>query len=215
MSDRSREIVREVLRRRPESRADALGIDLSKDEPAQHFQWLVASLLFSARISADQAERAAKALFDQGWTTPEKMAATSWEERVKVLNANGYARYDESTSRYLGEGLALLRERWGNDLRNLREEAGRKPAKERELLKEFKGIGDVGADIYLREAQLAWEENHPFADRRAQAAAEALGLDPAPERLAELAGKRDLPRLLDALVWIDLNDEAEAVKAAV
>ena len=48
----------------------------------------------------------------------------------------------------------MLLNRCGGDLRNLREEAGCKPDKERKLLKEFKGIGDVGVGIFFREAQV-------------------------------------------------------------
>jgi hypothetical protein len=39
--------------------------------------------------------------------------------------------------------------------------------RECKLLKEFKGIGDVGANIFCREAQIAWDELYPFADRKA------------------------------------------------
>jgi hypothetical protein len=54
--------------------------------------WLfVASILFSARIGADQAAEAARAFAEVGWTTAEKLAGTSWQERVRVLNQLGYA----------------------------------------------------------------------------------------------------------------------------
>jgi hypothetical protein len=50
----------------------------------------------------------------------------------------------------------MVVEKYGGDLRNLRKSAapgGRPdPARERKLLKEFKGIGDVGANIFFREA---------------------------------------------------------------
>jgi len=73
---------------------------------------------------------------------------------VRVLNRAGYARYDESTSRMLGDTCALLLERYRGDLRKLREEAGHDPQRERALLKEFKGLGDVGVDIFSREGRL-------------------------------------------------------------
>ena len=38
------------------------------------------------------------------------------------------------------------------------------------------GVGDVGADIFLREVQVAWTEVAPFADERALGAARDLGL---------------------------------------
>lgn len=214
MSDRARSLAQEVLRRHPRSRADALGLDLSANTPSPLFQWLIASLLFSARISADQAESAARALFEQGWRTADAMSATSWEQRVKVLNRAGYARYDESTSRYIGDATERLLDLYDGDLRALRDEAERDPAAIRAALKAFKGIGDVGADIFLREAQLAWPELAPFADARALEAAGKLGLPTDPERLCALVAPRDRPRLLDALSRPDLAAKAEAIRGA-
>lgn len=77
------------------------------------------------------------------------MAATTWEKRVKVLNSSGYARYDESTARYIADTTSLLVEKYDGDLRKLREEAEQSPQQERELLKQFKGIGDVGVNIFF------------------------------------------------------------------
>ncbi|SKA36766.1 hypothetical protein [Consotaella salsifontis] len=191
-----------------------VGLDLSTGEPQPLFQWLVVSVLFSARISADQAARAARALFDAGLTSAEKMGQASWEERTRILNQNGYARYDESTSRYLGEDAAMCLEAYGGDLRRLREEAGRDPAEERKRLKAFKGIGEVGADIFLREMQPVWDENHPFADKKALAAAEKIGLGEDARALAKLVSKKDLPRLLSALVKADLHDGLEEIGKA-
>ena len=207
-----RRIVRAALRRHPRSHAQRLGIDVARNTPAPLFQWLIASLLFSARISSDRAHSAALALLKQGWRTPKKMAATTWSERVEVLNRAGYARYDESTARYVGDATDLLLDRYGGDLRKLREEAGRAPARERALLKQFKGIGNVGCDIFLREAQVAWDENYPFADARSLDAAGELSLGSSAQDLAELVECRaDLPRLLSALVHISLAREFDTV----
>lgn len=196
-----RQIARRLLKRYPESYADRLQIDASRNTPSALYQWLIASLLFSARIPSDTAEAAAQALFDRGWRTPKKMAETTWAERVKVLNRAGYVRYDESTSRYIADATGLLLERYGGDLRRLREAAEHDPQRERELLQEFKGIGAVGADIFFREAQLAWKEDFPFADAKALKAAAELGLGKDAGDLARAVERRaDLPRLLAALV---------------
>ena len=63
-----------------------------------------------------------------GWTTARKMAASTWEERTRVLNHAGYARYDEKTSRRLAETSNLLLKCYNGDLRKLREAAERDPA---------------------------------------------------------------------------------------
>lgn len=195
-------IVGKILDRTPESLAGELGIRIARNSPAPLFQWLIASLLFSARISADLAQRAAQALFAEGWQTPQKMAATSWEDRVKVLNRSGYARYDESTSRYIGESTQLLLDTYNGDLRRLRYVADCDPATERRLIKQFKGIGDVGCDIFFREVQLVWDELYPFADVKALDVAGRLGLAADAEHLAGFVARQDLPRLLTGLVKV-------------
>ena len=180
-------VVEALLERHGQTYAEELGIDLAKGTPSVLFRLLVASILFSARIGAGQAAKAARALTDAGWTTADKLAATSWRERVRVLNRHGYARYDERTASILGDACELLLDRYRGDLRRLRAEAGQDPRQERRLLKQVKGLGEVGVDIFFREAQVAWEELFPFLDRRA---ARQLGLDPDPPG----AGRRPEPR---------------------
>jgi hypothetical protein len=114
----------------------------------------------------------------------------------------------------LGDLTEHLLERYRGDLRRLREEAERDPKAERRLLKEFKGLGDVGVDIFFREAQVAWEELFPFADRRVLDAAGRLKLPKDPAKLAELVGRKDYPRLVAALVRVGLDDDYDAVRRA-
>ncbi len=215
MTDTRKAIVRELMDRHGETYCGEIGIDIAKGTPSPLFEWLVASLLFSARISADIATSAAKALFAQGWRTPEKMIEAGWAARTKVLNESGYARYDESTSRMLEDTARLLVGDYGGDLRKLREAAGRDPAEIRKRLKAFKGIGEVGADVFFREVQAAWDEIFPFADRKALKAAKALGLPEDAEGLSKLVARKDFPTLVAALVRSDLaRDEGEVRDAA-
>lgn len=197
--------VKDLLRDAGSTYAGELGIDLAKNTPSPLFRWLCAALLLSTRISADLAMNAAKDLAKAGWKTPEKMAAASWEERTKVLNEAGYARYDESTSRRLAATSEKLLDAYGGDLRRLREKAGEDPKRMRELLKEFSGIGEVGADIFCREVQAAWPELYPFVDQKSVDSAEKLGLASSKEAVAKLVPQKDLPRLLAALVRTDLR----------
>ena len=183
-------VVKVLLDRHGRTWAEELRIDLAKGTPAPLFRMLVAAILFSARIGAAQAANAARALSRQGWTSADKLAAAGWERRVRVLHDSGYARFDERTATMLGDACELLRSRWRGDLRRLRDEAGRDPRQERRLLKQVKGMGDTGVDIFFREVQVAWEELYPFLDRRAARGAERLGLDPDPAALVRLAGAR-------------------------
>ena len=184
--------------------AEEIGIALDRNEPMPLFQWLVASLLFSARIGAAQAVEAAKALNDAGLTTVDHMCDASWDERVKVLNENGYARFDESTSTKLAKASALLKQRYGGDLRKLRDEAAGSRDRILELLQDFNGIGPLGAQIFAREAQAVWEELQPFADDKALEVAQRLNLGDDAATLANCLGLERLPHLLAALVRADL-----------
>lgn len=185
--------------------AGELGIRLEKNTPSALFRWWCASLLLSARIRAPIALQAARGLFESGWTTAPKLAGSRWQERVHVLNRAGYARYDETTARMLGEGAARIVGEYRGDLRNLRARADCRPHDERRLLKEFKGIGDVGADIFCREVQIAWTELYPFADAKALRAARVLDLGDDARQLATLVDKADFVRLIAALVRVSLG----------
>ena len=207
-------IIDALLERHGKTYAAELGIDLGKGTPSVLFRWLCASILLSARISAGLAMHAARALGDQGRTTAQKMAAATWEQRTRTLNEAGYARYDESTSRMLGDTAELLVERYGGDLRRLREAAERDAGRERALLKQCKGLGDVGVSIFFREVQLAWDELYPFADKRALDAAQRLGLGSDAQALAKQVPKQEFPRLVAALVRAGLAKDLEGVRQA-
>ncbi|MEQ8897240.1 MAG: hypothetical protein RID23_09115 [Roseovarius sp.] len=200
-----------LLQRHGRTFCDELGINIDRNTPSPLFRWLVASILFSSRISAANAVRAARALSDAGLTTPDKMASATWQDRVDILGANGYKRFDESYSRNLGDAADMLGETYQGDLRNLREAAHRNPDEMRHRLKAFKGLGDTGVDIFYREVQSAWPELHPFADHKALQAAEKLGLPKTAKGLAGRVSEADFPRLVAALVRTDLEKDYEAV----
>jgi endonuclease III len=209
------EIVDALLARHGTTYASEAKIALGHAGPATLWRLLCLSLLLSARISADLALAATRALADEGWTTPRDLAGSTWERRAKVLNEAGYARYDERTATMLGDTAQLVLDRYGGDLRRLREEADGDPARVRELIKECKGIGDVGADIFCREAQAVWHELHPFIDERALKACSGLSLPEDPSRLAKLAGgPADTARLAAALVRVGLAGDHDEIVAA-
>jgi hypothetical protein len=205
MSDASAgDLAAAVLQLYPRTFSEELGVR-SLDTPSGSFRLLVMALLMSARIRASTALDAARALFRRRWTTAPRMAEASWEERARVLNESGYARYDERTSSALGDTAELLIDRYGGDLRRLRRAAERDPTVERRLLKQCKGIGEVGVDIFFREAQRTWDELYPFADRRVREAARRLRLGDDAEGLARLVSGDDFVRLVNGLVRVDLD----------
>ncbi|WP_328563932.1 endonuclease [Streptomyces coelicoflavus] len=199
MSRDQRRIVRELVGAHGQTYADEAGIRL-KDTPQPLYRLLVLAHLLSARISASIAVAAARALSEAGLRDPRRMAGADWQERVDALGRGGYRRYDERTATQLGEAAELLTERWGGDLRRLRDEADGDVPDVRRLLQEFPGVGPTGADIFLREAQQVWPEAAPYLDRKALQGAERLGLPRDPGRLVALAGKAEPAVLAAALV---------------
>ncbi len=171
------------------------------------FQLLCLSLLLSARIRSNVAVDAMRAIRDAGWRSAKAMSDATWRQRTDVLNRSGYARYDESTSRMLAATAELVTDRYHGDLRQLRTAADGDVPEARRRLKECKGIGDVGADIFLREVQGEWPEYQPFFGAPALRTAADLGLPDDGDALARLCPRADLPRLAAALLRVGREDD--------
>jgi hypothetical protein len=211
MSPRAKRIIEVLMRDCGRTFADELGIRLDANDPATLFRLLCACLLFSTRISHTIAMKAARVLFARGWTTPQKLAASTWGQRVGALDEAGYVRYDERTSTMLGEMAQLLLDLYDGDLGTLREKAGRQPHRERELLKEFRGIGDVAVDIFFREIQVTWPEIFPYVDRKAAESAAKFGLKADLKTLAGLKTRDEFARLVAGLVRVQLTHRHDQI----
>lgn len=210
---RNSELVKVLLKNYGGTLAEDLGVDATSGEAQALFCVLIASLLLSARIGHELALRAARVLMQRGWTTPQKLVKSTWQQRVKALDEGGYVRYDERTATMLAETAQMVIEKYGGDLRNLRREARADPARERTLLKEFKGIGEVGVNIFFREVQLAWPELYPFADSRILETAKELRLPADARKLAGLVRRRrDFVRLVSALMQVRLSRKQEQIR---
>ncbi|MBB1243938.1 endonuclease [Streptomyces durbertensis] len=195
--------------------AEEAGIRL-RDTPQPLYQLLVLATLLSARIRADAAVGAARALFSHGLRTPRAMAEASWQERVDALGEGGYRRYDESTSTMLGEAAEYVRDRYSGDLRRLHEDADGDVAVLQERLREMKGMGPVGADIYLREVQAVWPDVAPYLDSKAESGAERVGLPGSAGKLAKLTAEEDVAAFAAGLVRVSLDKSlAEEVRSRV
>ncbi|MCK8680777.1 endonuclease [Streptomyces lichenis] len=203
--------VRALLDEQGRTYAEEAGIRL-KDTPQPLYELLVLAHLLSARIRAGVAVAAARALFDAGLRDARRMRDADWQQRVDALGEGGYRRYDERTATQLGDAAGLVLERYGGDLRKLREKAGGDVDQARSLLQEMPGIGPAGSDIFLREAQGVWPEFAPCLDRKALDGAERLGLPTDPGELVGLVRAEELPALAAALVRAALDrDVADAV----
>ncbi|MFF3574143.1 endonuclease [Nocardia jiangxiensis] len=207
------DIVRALLDRAGTSYARQAGIEPA-DEPAPLFQLLMLAELLSTRIAADIAVAATRELIDSGFTTPRLVAEADWQDLVDALGRGHYRRYDESTATRLGGNATFLLERYHGDLRRLASDADEDPGRLAELLQQFKGIGPVGADIFLREIQDVWTWVRPHFDDRARQGAERLGLPVDPASLDRLSPSGRDAEFAAALVRVTLDrDLADAVLA--
>ncbi|MDT0401053.1 MULTISPECIES: endonuclease [Streptomyces] len=199
MAGRDERVVRALVGAHGTTYAEEAGIRL-RDTPQPLYRLLVLAHLLSARIRGSIAVASARALYEAGLRDPRRMAEATWQERVDALGRGGYRRYDERSATQLGDGARLLAERWGGDLRRLREEAHGDVGELRRLLREFPGMGPAGADIFLREVQRVWPEAAPELDAKALQGARRLDLPEDRERLLGLAGRTEPAVLAAALV---------------
>ena len=154
------------------SYSEELGLDLAK--PEDRFKWFLASILFAKRISAEIAKRTYRRFEEEGLTTPERILEAGWDRLVQVLDSGGYVRYDFSTASNLLKIMEDLVEKYG-DLEGLHEESSDPEDLERRL-REFKGFGPVGVNIFLRELRGRWEKAKPKPSRMAVETAQRIGL---------------------------------------
>lgn len=196
--------------------SEEVGANIARDVPQQWFHWLLTAQLCSARIAADKALEASAALREAGLHKIDAILESRRDDRIRVLNQHGYARFDNVGADQIHAAAELVDETYDGDLRQLRE-AGGDAAGISKRLQEVKGIGATGAGIFCREAQLAWDELYPQSDKLCLKAAEEFGLPSDAEALARLAGSRErFVRLLAGLARAHLlgpSDEVEAARA--
>lgn len=198
-----RDTVQHLLREAGTTYAHEAGIHLD-DKPMPLFQLLMLCMLASKPIDAGIAVRAARELFSDKLRTPDAVLAADRRQLIEAFGRASYARYDESSATRLTEMAQRVHDQYGGDLRRLG--ASQDVTTVRRLLKEFKGIGDTGADIFLREVQDTWTWVRPYVDERARTTAKELGLPDDPAELGRLAGTHTA-ELAAALVRAALDDD--------
>lgn len=123
------------------------------DKPMPLFQLLVLCMLASKPIDATIAMRAARELFKAGLRTPKGVLESRRQTMIDAFGRAHYVRYDESSATRLTEMAERVRDEFRGDLREIARRSDHDPSKAKRILKQFKGIGDTGADIFLREVQ--------------------------------------------------------------
>jgi endonuclease III len=153
--------------------SEELKIDLTT--PSGRFKWFLASILFGARISERIASNTYREFDDAGIDSPDRILSAGWDELVRLLDAGGYVRYDFSTATKLLAIMKELKDRYG-DLEELyRRSSGTEDLENK--LREFKGIGPVTTQIFLRELRGVWKVN-PEVSGKAKKVAQCIGIDP-------------------------------------
>lgn len=198
------QLVRRLLEVAGTTYAAEARIKLS-DKPMPLFQLLVLCMLASKPIDAAIAMTAGRELFKAGLRTPTAVLASDRQTMIDAFGRAHYVRYDESSATRLTDMAERVHHDYSGDLRELAGRSRPDIAAAKRMLKQFKGIGDTGADIYLREVQDVWTWVRPYFDERATATAKQLGLPTQPAKLGSLAPK-DNARLAAALVRASLDD---------
>jgi hypothetical protein len=155
--------------------SEQLGIRLNSLEPAELFNWFVASLLFGARITESVAIHTYEAFAARGLLSPEALADADPWDLLDVMAEGGYVRYDGITSKKTQEAARKLLSEYGGDLNALHASA----SDARDLvarLTEFWGVGEVTAGIFLRELRGLWPKADPPLGPLARVAADHLGI---------------------------------------
>lgn len=182
--------------------ATELGIDLASPDANERFRWLIAAVLYGARISEAVARRTWQHFARRGVLTPQRILETGWDGLVALLDAGGYARYDYKTATKLSTLSRSLLEHYGGNLDTLHAAARDARDLEQRLHALAPGIGAVTVQIFLRELAGIWPKAAPPLSELALVAARALGyVDPdatpeAARRRLEALWKASAPRTL-------------------
>ena len=107
--------------------------------------------------------------------TPDAIIGTGWDGLVEILDTGGYTRYDFKTATKLLEIMQMLSLLYGGDLNLLHEKVCDPEDLESKLL-EFKEVGPVTVNIFLRELRGIWEKSQPLPGDPVIIAARCLGI---------------------------------------
>jgi endonuclease III len=173
--------------------SEELGIDLTG--PEGRFKWLLAAILYGARINASIATKTYRELEAAGLVLPDEIESAGWDRLVEVLDHGGYVRYDFSTASNILGLICDLKANYGSLEELYRRSSGESDLEKK--LQDFKGIGPVTAQIFLRELRGIWDVRPPISEK-ARAVAQELDID-----LNQFQGRK-LARIESALVRLYL-----------
>jgi len=172
---KKKETIAQLMEKWGGSYSKELGMDIESGRSGEIFKWFLASILFGARISQAKARQTYCEFEKCKVITPDAIIGTGWDGLVEILDTGGYTRYDFKTATKLLEIMQMLNHVYGGDLNVLHEKARSSEDLESKLM-EFKGVGPVTVNIFLRELRGIWEKAQPLPGDHVIIAARRLGL---------------------------------------
>jgi len=155
----SQQKVKDLIKEFGETFSASLGIKLQNENDSEIFKWFLASVLFGKRISWKIAAKTYREFEKNNVLSPKVILDTGWDGLVKILDDGGYVRYDFSTATKLLELSEQLPKKYGC-LTELHKKAKDQKDLENKLM-QFKGIGVVTTNIFLRELRTVWKKANP------------------------------------------------------
>ncbi|KAI1392123.1 uncharacterized protein F4822DRAFT_441220 [Hypoxylon trugodes] len=147
-----------------------------KPTPDTALALLLNAMLSSSRISHALAAKTVSLVIKAGYHKLDGLKKSSWEEKTEVLTEGGYTHYREKTATMMGDLAQLIEDKYEGDLNTIPQLASENPTKIRAELKNIKGLGDIGINIFFDTAQHIWPCLAPFIDPRSLKTAEAIGI---------------------------------------
>lgn len=153
----------------------SMELDLDLHRAEDRFKWFLAAIFFAKRISSETAKETYRYFEQEDLTSSGAILDAGWDRLVEVLDEGGYTRYDFSTATNLLAMAKALKEQYG-DLERLH--AVSKDTADLEMrLQEFRGVGPVCVNIFLRELRGIWGKAKPEPSKLAVVMARKIGLD--------------------------------------
>lgn len=164
--------VERELRRAP-LYSEELGIALERGTERECFKWLLASILFGARIGETIAKNTYRAFERHDLLTPRAIVAAGWDYLVNpIMREGGYVRYDGRKSTQILRVCQRLLDEYGGRITEVHRRASDARDLER-CLQQLYGVGPVTTNIFLRELRPFWSKADPEVLPRVRAAARA------------------------------------------
>jgi hypothetical protein len=141
--------------------SEELGISLRLKDDKEIFKWFLASLLFGGRITETIAKNTYRAFARHKLLDPKTILKAGWEFLVSpIMSEGGYVRYDGRKSTQILRDCEWLLKQYGGSLTKLHRLAKNSKNLESKLL-DFYGVGEVTANIFLRELRPYWKKADP------------------------------------------------------